>query len=101
MILTGVIVNTLGIALGGLIGSLMGNKIPEKFRDIVMTASAIAVVYIGISGSLTGKNTLVCILSLVIGAIIGELIDIDGKMNGLGKTLEEKYFKKSKNYCKY
>ena len=65
-----------------------------------MQASALAVVYIGISGALQGKNTLVCILSLVIGAVIGEIIDIDKGMNSIGHVLETKLFSNSKSFAK-
>lgn len=100
MILKGVFINMALIILGGLLGSLIGDRIPEKFKTIVMQASALAVVYIGIAGSLKGENTLVCILSLVFGALIGEFLDIDGKMNNVGVVLEKKYFKHSQSFAK-
>ena len=79
---------------------MAGDKIPEKIKSILMQASALAVIYIGISGALVGENALICIISLVVGAIIGELCDIDRRMNGLGHTIEKKFFKNSKSFAK-
>lgn len=100
MILTGTLINAILIVIGGIVGCLVGHKIPEKMKTIVMQASALAVVYIGISGAMQGKNTLVCILSLVIGAVIGEIIDIDKGMNNVGTVLETKFFSNSKSFAK-
>lgn len=47
-------------------------------------ALSLCVLYIGIKGSLKGENTLIAALSLAIGTIIGELIDIDRHLNKFG-----------------
>jgi uncharacterized membrane protein YqgA involved in biofilm formation len=47
--------------------------------------------YIGISGTLKGENTIVLILSMVLGAIIGTALDIDGGINRLGNWIERKF----------
>ncbi len=80
---------------------LFGNKIPERFRDILMKANGISVIFIGISGALqemftveNGKissgGTMMMIGSMVIGAIIGELLDIDRRMESFGEWLKRK-----------
>ena len=86
----GVWVNMAAVAAGVLIGSLAGRLIPEKLSQAVMTAIAFCTIYIGIKGSLAGENTLVLILSLVIGGAVGTLIDIDGGIERLGKLIERK-----------
>ena len=54
------------------------------------------VVYIGIDGALKGENTLVLIISMLLGTAIGSLIDIDDKINRLGKWVENKFNKGEK-----
>ena len=80
----GTLVNTLAAVVGGLLGSLLKKGIPERFAELVQKGLALCVLYIGIKGSLVGTNTLVTILSLVLGAILGELLDIDRGIERLG-----------------
>ena len=89
----GTLVNTLAAVVGGLLGSLLKKGIPERFADLVQKGLALCVLYIGIKGSLVGTNTLVTILSLVLGAILGELLDIDRGIERLGAWAQRKLSK--------
>ena len=89
----GAVVNTLAAVVGGLLGSLLKRGIPERFADLVQKGLALCVLYIGIKGSLVGTNTLVTILSLVLGAILGELMNIDGAIERLGAWAQRKLSK--------
>ena len=89
----GAVVNTLAAVVGGLLGSLLKKGIPERFADLVQKGLALCVLYIGIKGSLVGTNTLVTILSLVLGAILGELLDIDRGIERLGAWAQRKLSK--------
>lgn len=86
----GVIVNTLTVILGSALGLLFKKGIPERVSAGVMTAIGLCTCYIGIDGVLEGSNTIVLIISMVLGTIVGELIDIDDKINRLGKYVEKK-----------
>jgi len=86
----GTIVNSVAIVLGCLIGLLVKGRVSQKISDTVMNGVALCVLYIGISGSLKGENTLVTIICIAVGALIGELIDIDKWLNKLGEFLESK-----------
>ncbi|MDD6275258.1 MAG: DUF554 domain-containing protein [Clostridia bacterium] len=89
----GVIVNTVAVLLGGTVGTLCKKGIPEKLSNAVMIGIGLCTVYIGIDGALSGENTLVLIISMVLGAIVGTLIDIDDKLDRLGKFVEKKFGK--------
>lgn len=65
------------------------NGIGDRLQKIVMQGLALCTMYIGISGSLKGQNTLLAILSLVIGAVIGEILDLDGAMNRAGNWVQK------------
>lgn len=77
----GVIINCITVIVGSLIGIVFKNLISKKITDGIMVAIGLCTVYIGVDGALKGENTLVLILSMAIGAAIGYLCDIDGKIN--------------------
>lgn len=89
----GTLVNAAAVIVGTLAGLLLKKGIPDRLQDIIMKGLALCVLLIGISGALKGQNTLIAILSMVIGAIIGELIDIDRRLNTLGQWIEKKFSK--------
>ena len=89
----GTIVNTAAILLGTLLGLLLKKGLPERFQDVIMKGLALCVLLIGISGALKGENTLIAILSIAIGAIIGEIIDLDRRLNNLEQLLEARFSK--------
>ena len=93
MILTGTLVNSLTIIAGTVIGMLLGKFIPERMSDAISKGVALCVLYIGIDGMLAGENTLVAIISTVIGAIIGELLHLDDRMHDLGDWVERRFAK--------
>ena len=101
MILTGTIVNALGILAGGgvglLIHKLLHRGIPQRFSDAIIKAIALAVIYIAFGGILDGSHALVTIFSLVTGAVIGEWIDIDGRIQTLSTKLERRFAKGGDN----
>jgi len=91
--LLGTFVNSGTVILGACIGLLLKKFIPERVSKTVMAGIALCVLYIGISGSLSGKNSLIIIISIVVGAIIGELIDLEGRFNKFAQGLEKKFKK--------
>lgn len=88
--LTGVIVNTLAIVIGGLIGTFAKKLISKKIGDLIMSALPIVVLVLGVQFSISSGNILIVILSLIIGAILGESIDIDKKLEGFGEKVQSK-----------
>lgn len=65
------------------------NKV-EKISDTIMSGLALCIIYMGISGALECQHVLICIISMVVGGLIGEFIDIDKGLNSLGDKIEEK-----------
>lgn len=87
----GVLVNALAILAGGSVGLLAKKGIPEKITNAIMTAIALCVIYIGVSGMLKGENTLVLIVSMVLGTAVGTLLDLDGRIERLGGRIERRF----------
>jgi len=91
--LIGVAVNTATVLIGSFLGLLFKKGIPEKYKDNLMKGIGLCTIFIGISGALKGENTIVLILSMVTGILIGTLIDIDKRFNSLSKKIESKFRK--------
>lgn len=87
--LSGAFINFLLVIVGGLLGVLFRKGIPERARDILMQAMALCVIYIGVTGIIDeNAKILVIIISMAIGSIIGELIDLDKWINIFAKKIE-------------
>ena len=85
-----VFVNGGAVILGGLLGLILKRGIPLDMSALIMKGIALCVIYIGIEGSFSGENTLIAILSMMIGAIIGHGLKLDDRLNGLGEKIEKK-----------
>ena len=91
----GVFINVITVIVGSCVGLLFKKGIPERVSKAAMTGLGACTLYIGISGSLCGENVLILIASVVLGAIVGTLINIDGAINRLANAVERKFKKSS------
>jgi uncharacterized protein len=89
MFLLGTLVNGVLIIIGVMIGKLL-NRIPESMRTTVMYAIGLSVIVLGLQMGLKSENFLIVIISLVMGAVFGELMQLEEKLNQLGLWLERK-----------
>lgn len=97
----GKIINCSAIIIAGIAGMVFGNHLKESMQDTLMKADGVAVIFIGIAGALSKMlvikdgtidttGTMMMIISLSFGAIIGEMLDLDGKMIHFGEWLKIK-----------
>lgn len=97
----GTIINMGAILLGGMIGRLMGKAIPKRFQDILYMVCGISTLFIGIggcmqhmlmveNGGLNTQGTMMMLLCLTIGAVIGEWINLEQKLERFGDWLKRK-----------
>ncbi len=86
----GTIVNAIAVVGGCIVGLIVNGKLNEKMSETIMKGLALCVIYMGLAGALKGKDTLQIIICMAVGAFIGELIDIDEKLNKLGEFIEKK-----------
>lgn len=87
---TGSVINALAIVAGGLIGMLLHGRLPERIRKIVFQGLGLCVLIIGIQMALQMKHGLLVILSILIGGIVGEALELEERFAGLAgkfKTL--------------
>lgn len=86
----GTLINCAAIVVGSLLGLLFRKGMNKRISDTVMQGVGLCVILIGLTGALKTENTLLMILSTVIGGVVGSLIDIDDKMNRLGAFAQRK-----------
>ena len=91
MILTGALVNGIAIIAGGLAGTFGGKLMPERMKQTLLTAAALLAMGIGISGLSSSNNQLIPILSLILGTIVGELLNIEHAVERMGAWLQKKF----------
>jgi uncharacterized protein len=89
MFLLGTLVNGLLIVIGTILGKLL-NRIPEGMKVTVMYAIGLSVMVLGLQMGLKSENFLIVIISLVVGAVAGEALRLEDKLNDLGLWLEKK-----------
>ena len=90
----GTIVNAAAIIAGVTFGMLIKGGIPERIRKMIFSCIGIGVSVIGLLGVVHNEgDSLMLIIYLVLGGILGELLDIDGKLEKLGDRLKKRFVK--------
>jgi uncharacterized membrane protein YqgA involved in biofilm formation len=90
MILLGSIANAAAIIVCGIIGSFLKKGLPKRYGDLVIAALGFFTVMLGVNYAMKTEHPLVVIFSLVIGAALGEWIDIEKRMDNLGNKVQSK-----------
>lgn len=91
MILTGTIVNVAAICAGALVGRYAGRFVPNRIRQTVMAGLGLAVVLIGLQLAIESKQPMVVIGSLIAGGVLGELMQIERRLESLGQWLQGRF----------
>ena len=99
MILFGTTLNALAVVVGSLVGILLTKVFTRSPRlaevpQVALKAISLCVIFIGIQGAFDSKKPLVLILSLVVGSVLGTVLNIDGGLQRLGTFVEKKFVKK-------
>jgi len=93
--MNGTLVNGIAIIIGGTIGLFLKKSLFNKISDKIMMALGLSIIVIAIQGVINYKDSLIMIISIALGAYIGELIDIDGRLTNMIRGIENKFSKKS------
>lgn len=87
----GTIVNALAILVCGSIGTMFGSKFKERYSSIVLNAIALSVLLVGLLSAIKTENVLLLIISMAVGSLIGEFINIEKRLNHFGDSLQKKF----------
>lgn len=83
--------NGLGIIVGSILGIFLNRGIPERINKALLKAMGLCVLFIGISLLIKGENTLLIVISVALGTLLGEAADIDKCVNKLGVRMQVKF----------
>ena len=89
----GTIINTLTVLGGGMLGLLVGNKIPERVRVIIVQVIGLTTLAIGLRDVIDTDNIVFPLLGMVLGGIVGELLRLEDRLAGIGEFLRQKFAK--------
>ena len=101
MIGTGTLINVLAIVVGGGIGLVGGKWLNDRTQETLIRGMAVCVLFVAIggvmnemlvlqNGAMTTQGTLMLVISMALGALVGELLNLDGRLEGFGRWLREK-----------
>jgi len=89
----GTIVNVGAVLAGSTVGVLFRGRFPEKIQNTVIHGISLAVLLIGFQMAFSiekSEDILLVIFSLVIGAVIGELLEVEDRLNNFGQSLKDR-----------
>ena len=89
----GTIINTATVLAGGGLGLLIGNRIPDRIRLIIVQVIGLVTIAIGLRDVINTDNMVFPLVGMVLGAIIGELLRIEDRLEQLGEILRRKFTK--------
>ncbi len=86
--MTGTILNVMTVLVGGLAGTRLANRLPERIRESVLHGLGLVTLVVGVQLTFETKNVLIVMGSILVGAILGEWWRLDERLQGLGAWLE-------------
>ena len=89
----GTLINTATVLAGGGLGLIIGNRIPDRIRTIIVQVIGLVTISIGLRDVIKTDNMVFPLVGMVLGAIIGEMLRIEDRLESLGEILRRKFSK--------
>ena len=87
----GTLLNMITVALGSSVGLLVGERLPERIQQSVVSGLGLVTLIVGVQNALQTGNVIIPLLSILPGVIVGELLDIDGRLKAFGGWLQRRF----------
>jgi uncharacterized membrane protein YqgA involved in biofilm formation len=87
----GTLINTATVLVGGSVGLIIGDRIPDRIRTIVVQVIGLVTLGLGLSDVLKTHNMVFPLVGMVLGGIVGELLAIERRLEGLGEVIRRRY----------
>lgn len=87
----GTLINTATVLIGGLVGLAIGDRIPERIRTIVVQVIGLVTLGLGLSDVLKTHNMVFPLVGMVLGGIVGETLNIEERLQGLGEVIRRRF----------
>jgi uncharacterized protein len=89
--LSGTLLNAATVLIGGAVGTVLGDRLPERLRENVVRGVGLFVIAMGVKFAIDTSNLLFMLGAILLGGIIGSLIGLDARLNQLGETLQRRF----------
>ena len=94
-----VFVNCVAVVLGSLLGLLVADRMSRKMEDVIQTGAGFITLILGMQMAFKYQNVCFLTLAIILGGIIGTIIDLDAKILSLGKLLARLVPQKNSESC--
>jgi uncharacterized membrane protein YqgA involved in biofilm formation len=88
--MTGTLINTMTVIVGSTVGTFLRARFPDRVRQMVMWGVGLVSLVIGLQMSLSTRNILIILGSLLTGGVIGEVLGLEEGLKKVGDTLQVK-----------
>jgi uncharacterized protein len=89
----GTAINVVAVLAGGSIGALVGTRLPARMRETAMRTIGLITILIGVSNFLENDDLLVPLVSVILGFVIGEALNLDNALRRFGGSLQRRFSK--------
>lgn len=96
----GTIIDFVAIIVGSFVGIIVRKGIKDEYKKIIIDGLGLSVIVIGITGSIKADNIILVIISILLGSIIGEAINIESKLHKIGDRLQSRFARGESNFVK-
>lgn len=87
----GTLVNVAAVVVGGVLGLIFRSKLPQKYITIFFQAIGLFTLFLGFSMSLKTNNPLLLVFSLILGAIVGTALSLQGRMERFSESIQRRF----------
>lgn len=87
----GTLVNVAAVVVGGVLGLVFRSKLPQKYITIFFQAIGLFTLFLGFSMSLKTNNPLLLVFSLILGAIVGTALSLQGRMERFSESIQRRF----------
>lgn len=96
----GTIINSIAVFIGSIIGLILKGRFSESMRKLLMETLGLVCIPLGLQMALKGEKFLHLVFSLVLGGVLGEMINLDGIFRKLSDKVEERFSKERGTFAK-
>ena len=89
--LSGTLLNAATVLVGGLVGTVVGDRLPERLRENVVRGVGLFVVAMGVKFAIETTNLLFMLGAILLGGIVGSLVGVDAWLTRLGESLQRRF----------
>ncbi len=94
--MNGTLLNVLAVAIGSGLGLLVGQRLPERVQESIVTALGLVTLFFGVTNAMSTGNPVITLLSVAIGVLIGEALRLDVLLERLGAALQSRFVNRRK-----